>query len=566
MLTVRPGQIRNRDATSTPRSLSLEAGNGMARTTYARLRSLPGPSLTLEPYPAVASARQGLGGDALQSFPGGIRKGADMDMAFIGAGHVGLVSAACMAAIGHRVRVFDIDARRIASLGRGEVPFLEPGLPELVASGLGEGRLSFDRDPVDALSGAQLIFVCVGTLPGPAGDVDLSGVIAATDAVARYARSGCVLVNRSTAPVGTAEYIRSVLEEERPGDLGVAVNPEFLAEGSAVLNFLVPDRLVIGAWEQHVVGRIVEAYEPIVQRRVGALAPDDVRAAAEARSDAVPIVPSTPATAELTKYAANAFLAVKISFINEIAAIAEKVGADVTEISRAVGLDRRIGKHFLRAGIGWGGSCFPKDILALQGMAETHGLDGRMLRAANEVNLEQQRWVTRQLQGYLKTLFGRRVGLLGLAFKPDTDDLRSAPALEIASELVRLGVRVRAYDPAIRALGAGHPEGVEIVPDPAALARGADALVLVTEWPEFSELDLASLRSSMRTPLLLDGRNFIAPSAARQAGFFYVGVGRQADPMSAPGQPREVPRFAADDVVALEHPRRRVRLSAAAEA
>ena len=448
-----------------------------------------------------------------------------MDIAYIGAGHVGLVSAACMAACGHRVRVYDVDEDRTSALRAGMVPFFEPGLEELLALGRSTGRLSFHHQPTEALPPARLIFICVGTLNGPDGGVDLSGVVSATLAVAEHASPHTVLVNRSTSPVGTADYIRSLLEEAGR-DISVAVNPEFLAEGTALRDFLVPDRLVIGSGDRSAIERILHAYASIVHRR-GLPAPvEEIRDAIDRATEPVPVTVMKPPTAELTKYAANAFLAVKISFINEIASVAEEVGADVSEIARAVGLDHRIGPHFLRAGIGWGGSCFPKDIQALQGLAETYGLEGLMLRAANAVNLEQRRWVARRLQRHLKTLHGRRVGLLGLAFKANTDDLRNAPALEIAEELARLNVRVRAYDPAVRALPPEPARFIELTASAEEAAREADALVLVTEWPEFRALDLHELRAQMRTPLLLDGRNHLDPEAARRAGFRYMGVGR----------------------------------------
>jgi UDPglucose 6-dehydrogenase len=431
-----------------------------------------------------------------------------------------------MSFAGHRVRVLDIDGGRISSLREGAIPFLEPDLPALLAAGRTTRLLSFHTDPAEAVPGADIVFVCVGTLNGPEGDVDLSGVLAATSVVATHATPGTVLVNRSTAPVGTAQYIRTVLEDLGAVGIAVAVNPEFLAEGTAVRNFLLPDRIVIGAEEARAIDRLLEAYAPIVQRVSLPNAPAEIRDAIEARSDPVPTVVTSTRTAELAKYAANAMLAVKISFINEIASIAEELGGDVTEVARAVGLDHRIGRHFLGAGIGWGGSCFPKDILALQGMAETHGLAARMLRAANEVNLEQRRWVVRKLQRHLKTLHGRRVGLLGLAFKPNTDDLRDAPALEIAADLARLNVRVRAYDPAVDALAGELAQRVEVVDSVEAAARGADALVVVTDWPEFADLDLVTLREGMRIPLLLDGRNVFDPDATRAAGFVHVGVGR----------------------------------------
>ena len=350
-------------------------------------------------------------------------------------------------------------------------------------------------------------------------------MVAAARTAAGFADDGTLVVNRSTVPVGTAEYVSSILSDARGKRLTVVVNPEFLSEGTAVHDFLAPDRIVIGAERQADADLLVEAYGAVIHRGL----PSDLQIdapATSAGSDPVPVVVTNPPTAELIKYAANAFLAVKISFINEIAAIAEEVGGDVTDISRAIGLDRRIGPHFLRAGIGWGGSCFPKDIMALQGMAETRGLSIEMLRAANEINSAQRRWVLRKLQQHLKTLVGRRVGLLGLAFKPLTDDLRNAPALEIAAELSRMNVQVRAFDPAIKSLPAGVEVHLEMVDGPQSLAQGADALVLVTEWPEFADLDLAQLARAMRNPLMLDGRNFFRPEAAESAGFTYVGVGR----------------------------------------
>jgi UDPglucose 6-dehydrogenase len=448
-----------------------------------------------------------------------------MEIAVVGAGHVGAVCAACLAAVGHRVRVLDVDLERIAQLRAGRSPFFEPGLAELLDRGRTRELLSFHADPAEALPGADLTFLCVNTDNGPDGSVDLSSVESAVRTVSRFARPGSVLVNRSTAPVGTAQYIRSSIEELRGSEVQVAVNPEFLAEGTAVHDFLEPDRILVGAWDQAAIGRLAQAYAPIVEREL----PFDVRSLfgnGHRRPGDVPFVVTDPASAELAKYASNSLLAVRISFINEIAGIAEELGADITQVARAVGLDPRLGPHFLRAGIGWGGSCFPKDIVALLGIAETRGLSARMLRAANEVNTEQRSWTTRHLQAHFKTLFGRRVGLLGLSFKPNTDDLRNAPSLEIAAALARANVLVRALDPVVKALPAGVEDTIDLMENAEALARGADALVLVTEWPQFADLDLPRLRALMRTPLLLDGRNFFDPDEVRSAGFTYVGVGR----------------------------------------
>jgi UDPglucose 6-dehydrogenase len=335
-----------------------------------------------------------------------------------------------------------------------------------------------------------------------------------------------VIVNRSTAPVGTAAYIRSLSEERGTAHPSVAVNPEFVAEGTAVHNFLDPDRLVVGSWDAAAETKILEAYEPIITRTLPDDLPPEVKPQPGRRVGPVPVVTTTPQTAELIKYVSNAFLAMKISFINEMAWIAEELAADGTEMARAVGLDHRIGPHFLRGGIGWGGSCFTKDIAALQGMAESSGLAARMLRAAYDVNLEQHRWVIRKLQAHLKTLVGRRIGLLGLTFKPNTDDLRNAPALDIARDLARSNARVRAFDPVVKFLPPEFDGIIDLASDPESLAAGSEALVLVTEWPEFKDLDLALLRSRMKEGLLLDGRNFFSPEQARAAGLTYVGVGR----------------------------------------
>jgi UDPglucose 6-dehydrogenase len=451
---------------------------------------------------------------------------ASVRMAVVGAGHVGLVSAVSFAALGHQVRVLDVDRRRIERLSGGELPFYEPGLAEILARVASSGAISFHNEPEGAIAGSQLVFLCVNTPNDDEGRVDLSALVSASRSAAPHLSQGAVLVNRSTAPVGTAEFLRSLLREERGDELvEVAVNPEFLAEGTGLRDFLLPDRIVIGAWEEKAAGLLRRAYAPIVDRALPSWLAAQMQPS-EDQADPVQIVLAEPPTAELIKYAANAFLATKISFINEMAQIAEEVGADVVRVAEGIGLDRRIGPHFLRAGIGWGGACFPKDIEALRGMAETRGIAARILRAANEVNSEQRGWITRKLQQHLKTLVGKRVALLGLAFKPNTDDLRSSPALEIASELSKLDMRVTAFDPMVKELPEELRGIVELAPDALTAVRDAEALVVVTEWPQFAQLDLPELRSVMRVPLLLDGRNVFDPAAARAAGFTYAGVGR----------------------------------------
>ena len=446
-----------------------------------------------------------------------------MEVAIVGVGHVGLVSGVCLAASGHRVRAFDIDRARLELLAAGTAPFLEPGLESLLKRGLSEGRFSVHADDSEALRSADVIFLCVDTPNVADGNVDVRSLLSAVRTAASSARDGALLVNRSTAPVGTTRYIASTVTEVRGRPMSIAVNPEFLAEGSAIRDFVFPDRVVVGVTGDADAELLREVYAPILDRQVR-----DVLSAEPPPNfdEPVPFLVMAPQTAELLKYAANAFLAVKISFINEVSSIADELGADVAEIARGLGLDRRIGPHFLRAGIGWGGSCFPKDILALRGMAESRGVAARMLRAAHEVNAEQHRWVIRKLQRHLKTLVGRRVAMLGLAFKPNTDDLRDAPSLEIASELARLNARVRAYDPVVKAIPGTHEGALEVVSDPYAAAEDADAVVLVTEWPQFRDLDLRRLREVVSGPLLLDGRNFLDRVAVEGAGFVYVGVGR----------------------------------------
>ena len=444
----------------------------------------------------------------------------------IGAGHVGMATALCLAALGNEVRVLDVDRNKIERLSAGELPYYEPGLAEVLAHVASSGLISFHWEPGEAAAGAHVVFLCVNTPNDDQGRVDLSAVVAATRSVAPHLAEGAVLVNRSTAPVGTAEYIRTLVREERQDELvKVAVNPEFLAEGTAVRDFLAPDRIVIGAWDKTDVESLLQAYQPIVERRLPAWL-EECAGPFPDGAEPVPLVLAEPPTAELIKYAANAFLAVRISFINEMGQIAEELGADVVRVAEGIGYDRRIGPHFLRAGIGWGGSCFPKDIEALRGMAETRGVSARILRAANEVNSEQRGWIVRKLQQHLKTLVGKRVALLGLAFKPNTDDLRSSPAVEVAAELAGLSMRVTAFDPMVKELPPELEGIIELAPDAVSAAQDAEALVVVTEWPQFGQLDLPALRSVMRVPLLLDGRNLFDPEVAEAAGFTYAGVGR----------------------------------------
>ena len=418
----------------------------------------------------------------------------------IGVGWVGLVTAACFAELGHRVIARDILPEKVEALSRGEVTIHEPEIEELLTRNA--ERLTFTTDMSELLAGARLLFVCVDTPPTPSGDADLSRVRAVVDELS--ADGDHVLVMKSTVPAGTGETIR----RELPG-LAYVSCPEFLKEGSAVADFLHPDRVVIGsdAGDEEAGDAVARLYEPLGGE----------------------IVRTDVASAEMIKLASNAFLATKISFVNEIANVCEEVGADVAEVARGMGLDQRIGPSFLRAGIGYGGSCFPKDLKALKQLAGNTGYHFQLLTAVIEVNELQKRRVVKKLQQRLGSLAGRRVALLGLAFKPDTDDMREASSLVLAARLQGEGAEVAAYDPV--ATEAARPlfDGVEFAGSALEALEGADAAVLVTEWPEFAGLDWAEAAGRMARPLLIDGRNFLDAKLLESAGFEYEGIGRAVD-------------------------------------
>jgi UDPglucose 6-dehydrogenase len=415
----------------------------------------------------------------------------------IGVGWVGLVTAACFAELGHRVVARDIVAEKVEALSRGELTIHEPGLGELVRRN--SERLTFTTEMEDVLGAARLLFVCVDTPPTHSGDADLSRVRAVIEDL--RADGDHVLIMKSTVPAGTGATIRRDL----PGVAYVSC-PEFLKEGTAVADFMSPDRVVIGAEpEDEEAARAVERlYEPLS----GQLVRTDV------------------ASAEMIKLASNAFLATKISFINEIANVCEEIGADVGEVARGMGLDERIGPSFLRAGIGYGGSCFPKDVSALKMLAGNTGYHFQLLNAVIEVNELQKRRVVGKLLARLGSLVGRRIALLGLTFKPDTDDMREASSLVLAARLQGEGAEVAAYDPVGGDAAGALLDGVEEAPSALDALEGADAAVLVTEWPEFAELDWEEAARRMSRPLLVDGRNFLDPERLRAAGFEYQGIGR----------------------------------------
>ena len=455
----------------------------------------------------------------------------------VGAGYVGLVTGACLAHVGHNVTLVDTNAERVAELEAGRLPIHEPGLGELMAKAA--GRLSFTDDLPRAVHGADVVFIAVGTPQGEDGSADLSNVGAVARGIGRalpmmgHRGRPLMVVNKSTVPVGSGDYVSMLIREgiEEAGSAGgnasfmVASNPEFLREGSAVYDSLFPDRIVVGAETREAHDTLRALYRPVVDQSF----PTEMDPRPKV---AVPFVTTDLASAEMIKYAANAFLATKISFINEVANVCELVGADASEVAYGIGLDARVGPRFLSAGIGWGGSCFPKDVSALRAAAREHDYETPLLDAAVVVNGRQRRRVISKLQRDLHTLKGKRVALLGLAFKPNTDDLREAPALEIAEALGSLGARVVGYDPvagkaAARLAGAGGAPDLRVVFDPYEALQDAHAAVVVTEWEEVRALDLERVASLMRRPpLLIDGRNAFDPRQVRAAGIRYRGFGR----------------------------------------
>jgi UDPglucose 6-dehydrogenase len=423
----------------------------------------------------------------------------------VGAGYVGLTTAACLADLGNDVVVVDIDPDKINSLRSHRMHFYEPGLQEVVERNTKAGRLTFTTSYKEAIPGANYAFLAVSTPEGEGGQADVSAVEKAARSIAEAMDGPLLIVNKSTVPIGTGDMVSEIIaRHNREHEAQVASNPEFLREGSALQDFMNPDRVVIGAHDRHVAEKVARLYEPL---------------------DA-PMLLTDIYTAEMIKYASNAFLATRISFINEIARIAERVNADVKVVAEGMGLDRRIGAHFLDAGIGYGGSCFPKDVKALAAIAEQYDYHPELLTAVIDINRDQRRLVVDKLEECLGGLDGQIVGLLGLAFKPNTDDMREAPSLEIARLLLAGGAAVRACDPAAVEKASAILPQVDYRLDPYAVAVGADALVVVTEWNEFRNLDLARIKRSMRRPVLVDGRNIYDPAAMRELGFTYRGIGR----------------------------------------
>ena len=423
----------------------------------------------------------------------------------VGAGYVGLTTAACLADLGNDVSVVDIDQEKVRALRRHRIPFFEPGLQEVVERNARAGRLRFTTVYSEAIPGAEFAFIAVATPEGDHGEADLSYVERAAACIAQSLDGPLVVVNKSTVPIGTGDIVSEVIGRHGAGfPVDVVANPEFLREGSALRDFMSPDRVVIGAHKREAAEQVATLYEPL----------------------AAPTLIYNLYTAEMVKYASNAFLAARISFINEISRICERVDADVKVVSEGMGMDRRIGPLFLDAGIGYGGSCFPKDVKALARMAETMGYHPELLDAVMEINLDQRTLVVEKLREVLGGLRGQVIGLLGLSYKPNTDDVREAPSIDVIENLLQKGADVRAYDPKAMPVLKAQMNSIQYCKDPYTVATGADALLIVTEWDEFRELDLDRIKGLMRRPVIVDGRNIFDPKTMRDRGFVYRGVGR----------------------------------------
>jgi UDPglucose 6-dehydrogenase len=427
-------------------------------------------------------------------------------IAVIGTGYVGLTTAVCLSELGHTVVGVDIDQAKLAKLRRGEPTIYEPGLEELMAKTLKAGHLAFTADYNQAIPDADFVFIAVGTPPGRRGEADLVYVKQAAKGIAGAMKKTVTIVNKSTVPIGTGNIVARIVGENLGDEIPfwVVSNPEFLREGSAIYDFMHPDRLVFGSHDASAARGVAALYSKLDTK----------------------VLITDLHTAEMIKYASNAFLATRISFINEMARICERVDADVKIVSEGMGMDHRIGPLFLDAGIGYGGSCFPKDVKALARMAETMGYHPELLDAVMEINLDQRTLVVEKLREVLGGLRGQVVGLLGLSFKPNTDDVRDAPAIDIIENLLQKGAEVRAYDPKAMPVLKAQMNTIQYCRDPYGVAAGADALLVVTEWDEFRQLDLDRIKSLMRRPVIVDGRNIFDPKTMRDRGFVYRGVGR----------------------------------------
>jgi UDPglucose 6-dehydrogenase len=425
----------------------------------------------------------------------------------VGVGYVGLVTAACFADLGNCVVALDVDEKRVENLKKGIMPIYEPGLEELVKRNVKAGRLSFTGSYTEGLRGAEFAFIAVGTPSGVDGNADLQYVDSAARSIAQNMTAPLIIINKSTVPIGTGDWVADIVKgaQPKPIEFAVVSCPEFLREGSAIADFMSPHRNVIGSLERDAADKVAQLHLPL----------------------RAPIVITDLRTAEMIKYASNAFLATKISFINELADLCELVGADVKEVAAGMGYDARIGRYFLDAGLGWGGSCFPKDVQALAYMAKEKGLNPRILNDVMDVNYDRRKAVTKHVEELLGgSVKGKTIGMLGLAFKENTDDMRDAPSVDISNALVAAGAKVRGYDPVARHVAAPLMPAVEIFDDAYKMAEECDALIVVTQWNEFKQLDLERIKDSLKSPIIYDGRNIYDPTLMKEMGFTYRAIGR----------------------------------------
>jgi UDPglucose 6-dehydrogenase len=426
-------------------------------------------------------------------------------LSVIGVGYVGLVTGAAFADLGNEVYCVDIDESKIERLQQSNLPFYEPGLKELVVRNAEAGRLHFTTSYEEAVPNCDYIFICVGTPMAENGAAELRYVRMAAESIGPYLHDKTIVINKSTVPIGTGDMVTEILKQYAdPKNFAVVSNPEFLREGAAVSDFFSPDRIVLGAMDHGAARKVAELHEPLN----------------------APVIITDLHTAEMIKYASNAFLATRISFINEIAHICERLGADVKEVARGMGMDKRIGPHFLNAGVGYGGSCFPKDVRALAYMAEAQNCHPQLLEAVMAINEDAKGRFVEKLVELNGDLEGTTVGVLGLSFKPNTDDMREASSITIVTRIRDLGAEVKAYDPASMPIAEELMPWVTYCATPYDVVKGVDALLIVTEWNEFKQLDMERVRDSMRQPIVLDGRNIYDPEDMRQLGFVYYGVGR----------------------------------------
>lgn len=462
-----------------------------------------------------------------------------MRVCVIGTGYVGLVTGACLAHIGHHVICVDNNEEKVKLMQTGQSPIYEPGLPEIIQSAIKAGQIEFTSDLAAGVKHGEVLFIAVGTPAMPTGETDTRYVEAVARGIGTHLNGGYkVIVNKSTVPIGSGDWVRmlvldGVADQAVPVGAGggtavmdapssketqfdVVSNPEFLREGSAVYDTFNPDRIVLGGNNSQAIDLMKELYTPIIERQY----------AEDPSLPSVPVLTTDLNSAEMVKYAANAFLATKISFINEVANICDRVGADVVQVAKGIGLDSRIGNKFLQAGLGWGGSCFPKDVSALIHTADDYGYEAHLMKAAVSTNQRQRLILVEKLQQSLKILKGKTIGLLGLTFKPDTDDMRDAPSLTLIEQLTRLGAKIKAYDPIVSQSGLRDGlSNVLVETDPERLADGCDALVLVTDWKQFNNLNYTKMAQLMAHPVMVDGRNFLDRDALEEAGFYYVGIG-----------------------------------------